>query len=130
MDEMCSASSVRTGAGKGSSAREHRARKFQQGNTTDPQPSHFSVRNSEPAGIDPIPRLVLQQPTRHQRFARQAVGRLPILGEQVRQHDGRVDVDHRSPRSRSSSLSMSSSVATGARGGTPGPNSADGVSHP
>ena len=67
--------------------------------------------------MDTIPKLVFERSARPQFLRPHSLGRTVILAEQVCKGDGRVQVDHRSRRSASSSESRASSDATGEDGG-------------
>ena len=87
------------------------------------------VRESVP--VDVRPYFVLEQPTGHKRPGPECVRGTPILGEEMRQCDRGVNVDHRSLLSSSSSVRSWSSVMTGAgaRGG-PEAGATGGVNQP
>lgn len=75
------------------------------------------MRSGEAAGVRPRPHLLLQKPAAHERLCPQRCRRKPVVSQELRERDERVEVDHRSPLSAASSSTNLASGATGARGG-------------
>src|SRR5207244_10828135 len=95
-----------------------------------PRAQGFAVRAGQAPTINPCPYLVLEQATRGQRLTPETLRRHAILGEEMGQGDGAIEIDHRSARSWPSSLRSWLSLVTGRRGGGSAPGIAGGVIHP
>jgi hypothetical protein len=57
--------------------------------------------------VEPYPELVLEKPTGDEVLRPEILRRTPVFRQELRQRDGRVDVDQRSFRSSDSSASRS-----------------------
>ena len=111
--------------------RQHRRGQLQHRNPSEQRACRLAMGPGEPPGVQRRPHLVFQQSAGNQRPPPQRVRRLPILGQQMSERHGRVEIDQRSRRFSSSSVRTSCSRATGAGfGGRPEPPSAGGVSTP
>ena len=73
---------------------------------------------------------VLEQSTAHECLVPERVWRYAVFGKQMGECDRRIEVDHRSSRSPSSSPMSRSNVTTGARGGGPSRTTSGAANHP
>ncbi len=110
---------------------QHRWNQFQERNTCDELPRRSAMRIGQAPRVQPVPDLILKQPTGDQRLVPERCRRASVLGQEVGKRDRRIQIDQRSLRSRSSSSRRSRNGATGsAAGGAPPVTTAGGVSHP
>ena len=113
------------------SAVKHCRCQLYQRNSAEDFACRLTVSLVQMASMNPGPRLILKQPACDERFFPDRIGGSAILGQEVSEDYGCVDVDHRSLRSPASSLRISLSGATGAGGdGTSPGGSAGGEIHP
>src|SRR2546425_165332 len=109
---------------------QHGRRQLHEGNASDQRAHGFTVRAGQPPPMNPCPYLVLEQATRGQWLTPETLRRHAILGEEMGQGDGAVEIDHRSARSWPSSLRSWRSLVTGRRGGGSAPGIAGGGVQP
>src|SRR5687768_2609632 len=90
---------------------------LQEGQAAHERTGRLSVTPPKLPRMHPGPDLVLEEPARYERLTPKVVARATILGEELGQRHGGVNVNHRSLRSASSSWSNSARRATGFRAG-------------
>src|SRR5262245_44967067 len=88
------------------------------------------MRGVKAAGVYPGPHFVLEETTGGQCLVPKALGWDAILGQEMGEDDGGVEIDHRSARSWSSSSRRSRSLVTGRRAGSSARDRTGGVTHP
>src|SRR5947209_5412306 len=88
------------------------------------------MRILELVRVDTIPDLALKKPARYQMLFPELLRGEPIFGQQMNQRHRAIEIDHRSPRSRSRLLRSLSIVMTGLRSGGVRPTEIGGVIQP
>src|ERR1051326_8390313 len=109
---------------------QHRRFKFNEDKPPNQGSSRITVRSRKSARVDAVPDLVYKQPTGNQNLTPDRLRRRAILGQEMRQGDRRIQIDHRSSRSCCNSRISSPNGMTGFRGGGAVSTSVGGVSHP
>src|SRR6185503_11390171 len=97
---------------------DHERAQLEQCNGTDQYPYPVGMRSPEAARMDSRPDLVLEEPARYERFLPEGERGNSCFSQEMSERHRRVEIRHRSSRSRASSASRSSVGATGFRGGT------------
>lgn len=95
---------------------KYRGDKLKQGNPSDQQAGSLAVRFGKAAPVQSDPDLILHQAAGYQDLAPERSGRAAIFRQEIRECNGRIEIDHRSRRSSSNSSRISLSRATGAGG--------------
>ena len=122
----------RARAGKGiQRSTQHRRGKLPQGDPSDERAGGLCVGAADPACVQPVPDFVPHQSAGHQSLVPEGGRRMAIFRQEMRKRDRRIEINHRSCRSWSSSPRISSRRATGGgAGGCRQAASVGGASHP
>ena len=110
--------------------REHGRIQFNKSNTTDEGTYMVPMGLGEPPCVDSSPNLVFEQTAGNQGLLPKLFRRQAIFCQKVTKRNRRIEIDHRSSRSCSISLSKSRKIMIGFRGGGPPVGKTGGVIQP